>query len=489
MLDGCSRLDVPKQRSSFSGHVLLSREGFSSEDLVLVTGGTGLAGSAIRDLIETEPALGGVDREWVFAGSTDADLREYAQAHRLFEAVRPTHVIHLATVIRPRSEMAKQKGTIFSENLEMNQNVLRCAQLFRVRKLVACLCPITYPALKRNSVSEGELHWGPPHDAVSGLAHSKRMLDFMTQCMREEDGLDFVTVCPSHLVGLASGGSFRKDGSVFEANIARCLEAKASGGPYCVFGAAEFARQILYVGDFARLLIWAMDSYSDMETLNLTGTDVSIREVATAIAAACGFTGKIELDSQVDSQGWGVLLSGAKLERLCPAFTRTPFREAISEIVSKYMANNAGDSTTRTSLVSHSLRVSHTAKPCPVQGEGLSETNDGEALSGSPECVESPNESGEAFSPIGRMVSPALAEERASLAQVHRVYPEIARYPTRDVGVVLTSNEAAWPSSSERARYWAKVQAGPEQVGSTGSLASPERVRYLGQSPVLSAPR
>lgn len=42
---------------------------------ILVTGGTGLVGQAIRDLVENEKP---VDEKWIFVGSKDADLRFFS---------------------------------------------------------------------------------------------------------------------------------------------------------------------------------------------------------------------------------------------------------------------------------------------------------------------------------------------------------------------------------------------------------------------------
>lgn len=44
----------------------------SERKVILVTGGTGLVGRAIKDIIDKE---GNADEEWIFIGSKDADLR------------------------------------------------------------------------------------------------------------------------------------------------------------------------------------------------------------------------------------------------------------------------------------------------------------------------------------------------------------------------------------------------------------------------------
>ena len=63
---------------------------------MLVTGGTGLVGQAVQEVIEADPPAG---QKWVFVGSKDADLTDYASTKALFERVRPTQVLHLAAFV------------------------------------------------------------------------------------------------------------------------------------------------------------------------------------------------------------------------------------------------------------------------------------------------------------------------------------------------------------------------------------------------------
>ena len=67
-----------------------------SEVTVLVTGGTGLVGSAVREVVTADPVPGWA---WVFASSKDADLTDPAAVAALFDRVKPTHVLHLAAYV------------------------------------------------------------------------------------------------------------------------------------------------------------------------------------------------------------------------------------------------------------------------------------------------------------------------------------------------------------------------------------------------------
>lgn len=317
----------------------------TQQDVVLVTGGTGTVGQGLRALLEKDRTLA-QSRKWVFVGSKDANLRDFGATLELFEKYRPTHVLHLAAFIKGRHEMAKAKSDVLCINMEINQNVLKAARAIGgVRKVVSCLSSVAYPADTTREgaedATEKDLHAGPPHDAVIGYAHSKRLLDVLSRTAREQHGCDFVTVCPTNIFGPTH--SLRMEGPMFEANIAKCLEAKASGGEYHVWGSGRAVRQMLYSEDLARLLVWALDHYTDAETVNLTGAEVSVKDVAEAIAAACGFRGDLVFDADKPEGPARVAISGEKLAALHPGYEATPFAEAVGATVASSLANVRGE--------------------------------------------------------------------------------------------------------------------------------------------------
>ena len=79
--------------------------------------------------------------------------------------------------------------------------------------------------------------------------------------------------------------------------------------------------------------MWALDHYSDAETLNLTGAEVSVKEMATAIATAVGYDGEIIFNPEQPDGPLRVALSDAKFRRLNPDYVATPFETAVRESV------------------------------------------------------------------------------------------------------------------------------------------------------------
>lgn len=66
--------------------------------VVLVTGGSGLVGQAIKDFVEEEGNKK-ADETWIFLSSKDGDLRDRKDTEAIFEKYKPTHVIHLAAKV------------------------------------------------------------------------------------------------------------------------------------------------------------------------------------------------------------------------------------------------------------------------------------------------------------------------------------------------------------------------------------------------------
>ena len=67
-----------------------------NQEVILVTGGTGLVGMALQEIVAKEQSKG---ESWVFVGSRDADLTSYEETKALFDRVKPTQVIHLAAFV------------------------------------------------------------------------------------------------------------------------------------------------------------------------------------------------------------------------------------------------------------------------------------------------------------------------------------------------------------------------------------------------------
>ena len=167
----------------------------SSEPLVvLVTGGTGLVGKAIQDFLTTEE---NTPEKWIFLGSKDGDLRNRADTEAIFEKHKPTHVLHLAAKVGGLFANMKQKVEFFRENILINDNIMECCRIYKVKKLVSFLSTCIFPDKTTYPIDETMLHNGPPHASNEGYAYAKRLIDTLNRAYAEEYGCNFTAIIPT----------------------------------------------------------------------------------------------------------------------------------------------------------------------------------------------------------------------------------------------------------------------------------------------------
>ncbi|TFK75614.1 NAD(P)-binding protein [Pluteus cervinus] len=312
---------------------------------ILVTGGTGLVGKAIEHIINTEPEGSRFGKKpgetWIFASSGDADLRDAAQTQALYDKYKPTHVIHLAALVGGLFKNMKYKLTFLRENILINDNILHASHVNQTQKVISCLSTCVFPDKVEYPLDEDKIHGGPPHESNFGYAHAKRMVDVQNHAYKEEFGCNFTSAIPTNVFGPYDNFDL-EDSHVIPGLIHKCYLAKKNGTPFVVAGTGRPLRQFIYSYDLAKLFIWQLREYDDVEPVILSvGEDeeVSIKDVANAIVNAVGFEGHYSFDtSRADGQ-YRKPASNKKLLSLIGEFEFTPFEKALQETVEWFVAN------------------------------------------------------------------------------------------------------------------------------------------------------
>lgn len=316
-----------------------------SDSVILVTGGTGLVGKAIEHVIQTEPAGSrfgkGPNETWIFASSSEGDLRDIEQTRKLFEKYKPTHVIHLAALVGGLFKNMKYKATFFRDNLLINDNVLHTAHLFKVKKVVSCLSTCVFPDKVTYPLDETKIHLGLPHESNFGYAHAKRMVDIQNRAYKDEFGDSFTSAIPTNVFGKHDNFDL-EDSHVIPGLIHKCYLAKKNNTPFVVSGTGKPLRQFIYSQDLAKLFVWQLREYDDVEPVILSvgeNEEVSIKHVADAIVKAVGFQGDYSFDTTRSDGQFRKPASNVKLLGLIGEFEFTPFETALEETVAWFVQN------------------------------------------------------------------------------------------------------------------------------------------------------
>lgn len=315
------------------------------KSIILVTGGSGLVGQAIKTVVEEEKK---VDAErasnetWIFCSSKDADLRDKAQTEALFKKHKPTHVIHLAAIVGGLFENMAHNLEFFRENMAINDNVLYACFKNDVKKVVSCLSTCIFPDKITYPIDETMVHNGLPHPSNYGYSYAKRMVDILNRGYHEQHGCMFTSVIPCNVFGAHDNYSVSA-AHVVPALVRRMHDAVRVGDKtFTVLGTGKPLRQFIYSLDLAKLMLWVLRNYNSVEPIILSvdeKDEVTIRDVAEAIKKAHNYQGEIVYDTTKADGQYKKTASNKKLRSLYKDFTFTPFEKAIQESVKWFIEN------------------------------------------------------------------------------------------------------------------------------------------------------
>ncbi|KAK6974957.1 hypothetical protein R3P38DRAFT_2811185 [Favolaschia claudopus] len=133
-----------------------------------------------------------------------------------------------------------------------------------------------------------------------------------------------------------------EDAHVIPALVHKCYLAKKNGTPFIVSGTGKPLRQFIFSYDLAKLFVWMLREYDDVEPIILSvGEDeeVSIKEVTDAIVKAVGFEGHYSFDTTKADGQFRKPATNKKLLDCHGAFKFTPFEQALDLSVKWFVEN------------------------------------------------------------------------------------------------------------------------------------------------------
>jgi GDP-L-fucose synthase len=216
------------------------------------------------------------------------------------------------------------------QNLMMEANVIHQAFANGVKKLLFLGSSCIYPKLAPQPMSEDALLAGklePTNEpyAIAKIAGIK-MCESYNRQYGVSHGVDYRSVMPTNLYG--PGDNYHSENShVIPALIGRFHDAKvANAAEVVIWGTGTPRREFLYVDDMAAASVFVMHldkSIYDQDTdpmqshINVGfGSDVTINELAHAVAKATGYAGKIVFDPSKPDGAPRKWMDSSKLNQL-----------------------------------------------------------------------------------------------------------------------------------------------------------------------------
>ncbi len=263
---------------------------------VLITGGSGMIGMALSELLIPKGAkirVASLDREPILAPGVEFLSLDLTKSEACLEACQGMDfVFHLAG-IKGGVGIGRSQGARFLEgNAFINMHMLKAARECAVKRYLFTSTIGVYP--DGEIFRENEVWDKPPHPSDWYGAWAKRFGELQCEAYLEQYGFESVIVRPANVYGPYDNFN-PKTAMVVGALIARVFEGE---DPLVVWGDGTPIRDFIYSKDCARGMVLAMEHAKPCDPINLgSGIGVSIKELVEAICKYAPRAPRLEWDT------------------------------------------------------------------------------------------------------------------------------------------------------------------------------------------------
>jgi GDP-L-fucose synthase len=258
---------------------------------VLVAGGTGLVGSAIVRELQSRNV------DVLVVNSKVVDLLDRKATFAYIADHKPETIIDAAAMVGGIGANNSYPVDFLSKNIQIQTNLMDAAHAAKVPGFLFLGSSCIYPRDCAQPIKEEYLLTGPLELTNSAYAVAKIAGIELIKSYRKQYGYKWVSAMPTNLKG--PNDNFDLENShVFPALIRKFSEAAKSGNPVQLWGTGSPKREFLHVDDLAKAVAVLLAKYDADSHINIgSGEDVTIKDLATSIALATGFTGDIKWDA------------------------------------------------------------------------------------------------------------------------------------------------------------------------------------------------
>ena len=310
-----------------------------SDKNILVTGGTGMIGSHLVELLleknanvrivaherEIPPELEDKGLDVVSGDLTEKKFVE--------ESVKDMdYVFHLAAYTGGLGRTSTHPASTLTPNLIMDGNILECAKNEGIERFLYASCTCVYPNDEK-TLEEEDAWKGNPPEIHASYSWSKRMGERQAIAYHKEYGMNIAIVRPSNSYG-------PRDSDDLETAHALCsliMKAINKMDPFVIWGDGNPIREYIYARDAAKGMLLAMENYCVGDPINLaSGEFVSISELARKILKLTNISPEIKFDKEKPSGQKRRVLSNKKAKEKIGFVAETSLDTGIEETIKWY---------------------------------------------------------------------------------------------------------------------------------------------------------
>lgn len=262
---------------------------------IYVAGHRGLVGSAIVRNLEEKGYT-----NIIYRTHKELDLTNQEAVRIFFEQEKPEYVFLAAAKVGGIHANNTYPADFIYDNLMIQNNVIKAAHDFKVKKLLFLGSTCIYPKMASQPIKEEYLLTGALEETNEAYAVAKIAGLEMCKFFKRQYGDNFISCMPTNLYGPNDNFDL-KNSHVLPALIRKFHEAKVNNSQIVeVWGTGTPLREFLYVDDMADACVFLMENYDGEQHVNIgTGEEVSIRELAETVKEVVGFEGELVFNTDM----------------------------------------------------------------------------------------------------------------------------------------------------------------------------------------------
>jgi GDP-L-fucose synthase len=290
----------------------------------IITGGTGLIGSAFNDGIKL---------------TSKRDLRDYDKAKFAIAMYKPDVVVHCAAKVGGVGANMQFPADFFMDNIGMNTNVIQACHELKIPKLVSFLSTCVFPDKVEYPLDESKIELGPPHSSNFAYAYAKRMAEVQIRAFNQQYGTQYFSVIPCNVYGPKDNYNLEV-GHVIPMLIHKCYLAKKNRKTFEVWGDGTPLREFIYSKDVANIVDLLIQKYTGTEPVIISNpTEYSIKQVVDLIVEHMGFKGKVKWLTDKPNGQHRKPSSNAKLLSIIGEYNFTTLEKGLKESIEWFILN------------------------------------------------------------------------------------------------------------------------------------------------------
>ena len=296
---------------------------------ILVTGGDGLVGDALKKIIP----------DAIFITEHDFDLTHESDVMRMYNILRPERVIHLAARVGGIVDNENHPAKYLDDNILMNTLMVKYAYKNNIARFMGILSSCAYPDIATEyPMKENTMHTAPPCPSNFTYAMSKRIIANQIDAYNKEYLTKYNYIIPCNIYGKRENSNIKMNH--FIASLIKKVHEAVKNGhkEISLMGDGTNLRQHLYVGDFVRVIKMMIDN-DITKSFNIAPPEnLSIRTIAEIL------TKKMNIGIRFDNMAHGQYrkdIDVTLFKSLIPDFEFTPLEIGLLNCYDYYEKNQS----------------------------------------------------------------------------------------------------------------------------------------------------